>query len=61
MKIIICGAGQVGRGIAERLALENHDVTVIDISADLVEALSASTDVRGIVGHGAHPDVLYEA
>ena len=61
MKIIICGAGQVGRGIAERLALENHDVTVIDISADLVEALSASTDVRGIVGHGAHPDVLHEA
>ncbi len=61
MKIIICGAGQVGRGIAERLAIENHDVTVIDISAQLVEAISGSTDVRGIVGHGAHPDVLNEA
>lgn len=61
MKIIICGAGQVGRGIAERLAVENHDVTVIDISSDLVEAISANSDVRGIVGHGAHPDVLNEA
>lgn len=61
MKIIICGAGQVGRGIAERLAIENHDVTVIDISAELVEAISGSTDVQGIVGHGAHPDVLNEA
>ncbi len=61
MKIIICGAGQVGRGIAERLAIENHDVTVIDISPGLVEAISGSTDVRGIVGHGAHPDVLNEA
>ncbi|MEE4236647.1 MAG: Trk system potassium transporter TrkA [Anderseniella sp.] len=61
MKIIICGAGQVGRGIAERLAVENHDVTVIDISSELVEAISANTDVRGIVGHGAHPDVLNEA
>lgn len=61
MKIIICGAGQVGRGIAERLAVENHDVTVIDISAELVEAISGSTDVQGIVGHGAHPDVLNDA
>jgi trk system potassium uptake protein TrkA len=61
MKIIICGAGQVGRGIAERLAVENHDVTVIDISSELVGAISANADVRGIVGHGSHPDVLNEA
>jgi trk system potassium uptake protein TrkA len=61
MKIIVCGAGQVGRGIAERLAIENHDVTVIDISPELVEAISGSTDVRGVVGHGSHPDVLNEA
>jgi trk system potassium uptake protein TrkA len=61
MKIIICGAGQVGRGIAERLAVENHDVTVIDISSELIGAISANTDVRGIVGHGSHPDVLNEA
>jgi trk system potassium uptake protein len=61
MKIIICGAGQVGRGIAERLVVENHDVTVIDISSELVEAISSNSDVRGIVGHGSHPDVLNDA
>ncbi|MDH3741844.1 MAG: NAD-binding protein, partial [Hyphomicrobiales bacterium] len=40
MKIIICGAGQVGFGIAERLSAEDNDVTVIDTSARLVRAIS---------------------
>lgn len=61
MKIIICGAGQVGRGIAERLALEENDVTLIDTSAELVQLISHSKDIQGIVGHGAHPDVLERA
>ncbi len=61
MKIIICGAGQVGRGIAERLAGEGNDVTVIDVSPILVQSISDSLDVQGIVGHGAHPDVLERA
>jgi trk system potassium uptake protein TrkA len=60
MKIIICGAGQVGRGIAERLS-EDNDVTVIDKAPGLVQALSDSLDVKGIVGHGAHPDILERA
>ena len=61
MKVIICGAGQVGYGIAERLAAEQNDVTVIDNSARLVHAIRDTLDVRGLVGHGAHPDVLSEA
>ena len=61
MKIIICGAGQVGYGIAERLAQEDNDVSVIDTSASLVAAISDKLDVRGYVGHGAHPDVLARA
>lgn len=61
MKIIICGAGQVGFGIAERLSAEDNDVTVIDTSARLVRAISDTLDVQGIVGHGAHPDVLERA
>lgn len=36
MKVIICGAGQVGYGIAERLSRENNDVSVIDTSAALI-------------------------
>jgi len=61
MKIIICGAGQVGRGIAERLALEDNDVTLIDTSDELIQRISSSRDIQGIVGHGAHPDVLERA
>ncbi|MGE0212188.1 MAG: Trk system potassium transporter TrkA [Parvibaculaceae bacterium] len=61
MKIIICGAGQVGRGIAERLAAEGNDVTVIDTSAALVRSIGDALDVQGLVGHGSHPDVLERA
>lgn len=61
MKIIICGAGRVGYGIASRLANENNTVTVIDLSEDLVRQITTELDVRGFVGHGAHPDVLKQA
>ncbi|MGV8939593.1 MAG: Trk system potassium transporter TrkA [Allorhizobium sp.] len=61
MKVIICGAGQVGYGIAERLSQEDNDVSVIDTSASLVTHITETLDVRGYVGHGAHPDVLAKA
>lgn len=61
MRVIICGAGQVGYGIAERLAAENNDVSVIDTEPALIRRISDTLDVRGFVGHGAHPDVLQAA
>lgn len=61
MKVIICGAGQVGYGIAERLSQEDNDVSVIDTSATLVANITETLDVKGLVGHGAHPDVLAKA
>ncbi|MCP4072212.1 MAG: Trk system potassium transporter TrkA [Hyphomicrobiales bacterium] len=61
MRILICGAGQVGYGIAERLAAEQNDVSVIDSSPGLVSNIQDRLDVRGYVGHGAHPDVLARA
>ncbi|WP_150524945.1 Trk system potassium transporter TrkA [Roseibium sediminis] len=61
MKVVICGAGQVGYGIAERLAAEENDVSVIDSSPRLIQAIGDQLDVRGFVGHGAHPDVLAQA
>ncbi len=61
MKVIVCGAGQVGTGIAERLAGEGNDVSMIDVSPTLVQRANEHLDVRAIVGHGAHPDVLEEA
>jgi len=61
MRVVICGAGQVGFGIAERLAAEGNDVSVIDVNPRLVQSISDSLEVRGFVGHGAHPDVLVQA
>ena len=61
MRVIVCGAGRVGYGIARRLARENSDVTVIDQSKPLVRTVTERLDVRGIVGNGSYPDVLAEA
>jgi len=61
MRVIICGAGQVGYSIAERLAAEQVDVTVIDQNPQLIDAVRDTLDVRGLVGHGSHPDVLAAA
>ncbi|MEK1889429.1 MAG: Trk system potassium transporter TrkA, partial [Phyllobacterium sp.] len=61
MRVIICGAGQVGYGIAQRLAAEGNDVSVIDTSPELIEIVGDTLDVRCFVGHGAHPDVLEKA
>lgn len=61
MKVIVCGAGQVGFNIARYLSGENNDVTVVDRSPDLVRRISDSLDVKGIVGHASHPDSLQQA
>lgn len=61
MRVVICGAGQVGYGIAEKLAAEQNDVSVIDSSPRLINAIRDTLDVRGFVGHGAHPDTLAQA
>ena len=61
MKVVICGAGQVGYGIAERLSSEGNDVTVVDSSETLIQRIRETLDVRAVVGHGAHPDTLQQA
>jgi len=61
MRVIICGAGRVGYGLASRLAAENNTVTVVDLSADLIRQITTDLDVRGVVGHGSHPEVLKRA
>ncbi|MFZ5791953.1 MAG: Trk system potassium transporter TrkA [Pseudomonadota bacterium] len=61
MKVIICGAGQVGFNIARYLSREENDITVIDVEPSLIERISDTLDVRGVVGYAAHPDVLEQA
>jgi len=61
MKVIICGAGQVGSTIARHLAAEGMDVTVIDNDPDQARRVDESYDVRGMVGHGSQPQTLERA
>ncbi len=61
MKVIVCGAGQVGFNIARHLASENIDVTVIDQSAELIKKIGDLLDVQGMVGFASHPEMLERA
>ncbi len=61
MKIIILGAGQVGMTVAEVLASEANDITIIDRDAERLRALQDHLDIRTVLGHASHPDVLKKA
>ena len=61
MKVIVCGAGQVGENIARYLATEANNITVIDQSAELIRRLSDTLDVQGLVGHASSPPILEQA
>lgn len=61
LKIIIVGAGNVGSTLVEQLAHEGHDITIIDIVARKIQAITDNYDVMGIVGNGASYSVLMEA
>ena len=61
MKIIILGAGQVGTSVAANLVSEANDITVVDRNPELLKALQDRFDLRTVLGHGAHPDVLLRA
>ncbi|MBE3638476.1 Trk system potassium transporter TrkA [Mangrovicoccus algicola] len=61
MKVIICGAGQVGWQIARHLSVERNDVTVVDSNPELVRRATDNLDVQGISGFASYPDVLARA
>ncbi|MEM6307793.1 MAG: Trk system potassium transporter TrkA, partial [Pseudomonadota bacterium] len=61
MKVIICGAGQVGWQIARHLSNEKNDVTVVDNNPALVARATDTLDVQGIVGFASYPDILARA
>jgi len=60
MDIVVLGAGQVGATIVEALH-DDHDVTVVDLDAARLQALSYRYDVRTVRGNGATRRVLQDA
>ncbi|MDK2778220.1 MAG: Trk system potassium transporter TrkA [Pseudomonadota bacterium] len=61
MKIIILGAGQVGGSLAENLANEQNDITVVDTDADRLRELQDRIDIKTVLGRGSYPNILRDA
>lgn len=61
MKIIILGAGQVGGSLADHLANEANDITVIDTDTARLRELQDRLDIRTVEGKASHPSVLDQA
>ena len=61
MKIIILGAGQVGRTVAQNLTSEANDITVIDLDPRVLQDLQDRLDLRTVVGSATYPEVLTTA
>ncbi len=58
MNIIILGAGRVGESVAETLASEANDITVVDPNPLRLRELEDRLDLRGVAGNGIQPSVL---
>ena len=61
MKIVVIGIGKVGYTVAEQLVGENHDVTLVDTSTEVLRDALGSLDAIGVSGNGATRTTLNEA
>ena len=61
MKIIIIGCGKVGSALAEELTMENHEVAIVDISAQKLQEVGEDLDALQIHGNGSSINVLMDA
>ena len=61
MKILILGAGQVGGTLAEYLAKESFDVSLVDHDPNRLQVFADRLDIQTTVGWASHPDILRRA
>ena len=61
MKIIIAGAGDVGFHLAKLLAIEEHDINIIDLDSEKLQYISNHLDVNTICGSSTSYKILEEA
>lgn len=61
MRIVVLGAGTVGRSVAAMLCRERHSVTVIDTDAQQIKHINETLDVRAIAGSASQSSVLFQA
>jgi len=58
MKILILGAGQVGSSLAQHLANEANDITIVDTNETTLQQLQDHLDIRTVIGRASHPGIL---
>jgi len=62
VKVLILGAGQVGRTAAYHLSREPaNEVTIVDTNEDVLRELQDRLDVRTVAGSASYPSVLEAA
>jgi trk system potassium uptake protein len=62
LKIVILGAGQVGRTAAHHLSREEaNEVTVVDVNEEVLRDLQDRLDIRTVAGNASYPTVLEAA
>jgi trk system potassium uptake protein len=61
MRVVVAGAGNVGRFLAADLTERGHDVTVIEQSSDVYQKAKATVDANWIHGDACEPWVLDKA
>lgn len=61
MKVVVIGCGRVGSGLAGRLVLEDHEVTVVDSNPAALTRLGPAFPGVAIVGDGLDRKVLAAA
>lgn len=60
-KVIIVGAGEVGKSIISSLSAENFDVTLIEQSEEQVNEVADQTDILVIKGDATNMQILKDA
>lgn len=61
MHVIIVGAGEVGRYLAQRLGAEGNDVVIVEQNEAIAASISAQLDVQVVVGSATSPSILKAA
>ena len=61
MRIIICGAGEIGSHASEVLDGNGHSITVIDLDPEKLSLIEERLDASTLQGNAAQADVLVEA
>ncbi len=61
MKIIVAGDGKMGSTLTRQLALEGHELTLIDANSKVLESTQERYDIMVIQGNCATMDVLLHA